>query len=301
VRDLSIRKARRVALLQKKIPYTLFLILVINIISTINAERPNTIPALQEWTDSSGSYTFSGDGEIVVNSAGFNILKGTAITFAEDIYLLTKEDGNACTLSVRGAVSCSSGDIFLAIDSTVTTIGPRGYILEISDFITIKALTDLGVFWGTRSVLQLLRQGYTIDKGKARDWPTFIERGLHTDLGRKYFTVPWIKKHMRDLSYLKLNIFHFHLADNFGFRLDSKLHPEIVADDYYTDEEIEAMNQLADKYHITIIPEIDMPGHMTAMLENHPEIAVSNNNGDLYADLGEDSAYRFMKEVFEKK
>lgn len=213
---------------KKKIPYTLFLVHVINIISTINAERPYTIPALQEWTDSSDSYTFSGDGEIVVNSASFNILKSTAVTFAEDVFLLTKEEGTACTLSVRGATGCSAGDIFLTIDSTDTTIGSRGYIVEIADFITIKALTDLGVFWGTRSVLQLLRQGYTIDKGTARDWPTFKERGLHTDFGRKYFTVPWIHKHMRDLSYLKFNIFHFHLADNFGFRLDSELHRRLL-------------------------------------------------------------------------
>ena len=284
--------------------YNLFIariVVVICYVSFTYAARPYTIPALQEWTDGSGSYTFSGNGEIVVNSAGFNNLKSTAVTFTEDIFLLTKEEGAACTLSVRGAASCNAGDIFLTIDSTDTTIGPRGYILEISDFITIKALTDLGIFWGTRSVLQLLRQGYTLNKGTARDWPTFIERGLHTDFGRKYFTVPWIHKHMRDLSYLKFNIFHFHLADNFGFRLDSKLHPEIVADDYYTDEEIEEMNQLADKYHITIIPEIDMPGHMTAMLENHPEIAVPNNSGDLYADLGEDSAYRFMEEVFDEQ
>ena len=238
----------------KKILYTIFFVPLFTIISSLYAAQPYTIPALQEWTDNSGSYTFSGDGEIVVNSVDFDILKGTAVTFAEDIFLLTKEEGEACTLSVRGATSCNAGDIFLSIDSTDTTIGPRGYIVEISDFITVKALTDLGVFWGTRTILQLLRQGYTIDKGTARDWPTFIERGLHTDLGRKYFTVPWIHKHMRDLSYLKLNIFHFHLADNFGFRLDSEWHPEIVSDDHYTDEEIEAMNQLADKYHITIIP-----------------------------------------------
>ena len=301
MRDTSIKMGRRVALLQKKIPYTLFLILVINIISTLNAERPNTIPALQEWADSSGSYTFSGDGEIVVNSVSFNDLKSTAITFAEDIFFLTKEDGNACTLSVRGAASCNTGDIFLTIDSTDTTIGPRGYTLEISDFITIRALTDLGVFWGTRSVLQLLRQGYTIDKGTARDWPVFRERGLMVDFGRKWFPASWIYKHIRDLAYIKNNIFHLHLSDNLGFRLPSTKHPEITSPSFYTLTQIDSINRLAEKYHITIVPEIDMPGHMDFALIEHPEIAISSEvRPYISLHIGKDSAYVFAKEILEE-
>jgi hexosaminidase len=280
--------------------YKIFLALII-IMPFTQAERPNTIPALQEWTDGNGNYTFSGEGEIVVNNADFEILKNSAVTFAEDIFLLTKEEGAACTLSVRGAANCNAGDIFLTIDSTDTSIGPRGYILEISDFITIKALSDLGVFWGTRSVLQLLRQGYTIDRGTARDWPVFKERGLMVDFGRKWFPASWIYKHIRDLAYIKNNIYHLHLSDNLGFRLPSTKHPEITSPAFYTLSQIDSINELAEKYHVTIIPEIDMPGHMDYALINHPEIAISSEvRPYISLHIGKDSAYVFAKEILEE-
>lgn len=83
-------------------------------------------------------------------------------------------------------------------------------------------------------MLQLLHQSATVPAGTAVDWPAKAERGLMIDQGRKFFTVDWVEQHIKELAYLKLNYFHFHLSDTFGFRLESSTHPEIVSADHYS-------------------------------------------------------------------
>src|SRR5258708_2111996 len=136
--------------------------------------------------------------------------------------------------------------------------------------VTLSASTEDGVFYGTWTLLQLLKQGLTLKGGVARDWPDYPQRGLMIDVGRQYFSVPWLESHIRDLAYLKYNFFHLHFSDNFGFRLESERHPEIVSTQYYTKAEIHALHTLANKYHVTIVPEIDVPGHLDAALLTHP-------------------------------
>ena len=274
---------------------------VVCFISLSFAARPFTIPALQEWTDGTGSYSFNKNATIVVSSAHFNSLRNSAVTFSEDVFLLTYEKGIPCTLSVKKADVCNVGDILLTIDSSDVSIGPSGYKLEIGDFITIKALTDNGVFCGTRTVLQLLKQGYSIKSGSAGDWPIFKERGFMVDAGRKWFPASWLYKHVRDLAYIKNNIFHIHLSDNLGFRLPSKKHPEITSPFFYTLAQIDTLNKLAEKYHITIVPEIDMPGHMDYILSKHPEIAIKSTVRPYVSlHIGKDSAYIFAREILEE-
>jgi len=266
-----------------------------------NAGRPNTIPAVQVWYDSSGVYTFSKRTAIVINSADFSTLCSAAVTLAEDIFLLSSEKSAPCTLLVKGATSGNSGDIFLKIDSSDASLNAEGYRLEISEGITIKAKTTYGIFNGTRTILQLLKQGYVFNRGSARDWPVFKERGLMVDFGRKWFPASWIYKHIRDLSYIKKNIFHLHLSDNLGFRLPSKKHPEITSPAFYTLAQIDSINKLAEKYHITIIPEIDMPGHLDYALKKHPEIAISSTARPYISlHLGKDSAWTFARELLEE-
>lgn len=261
-------------------------------------ERPQAIPALREWTDGSGSYTFNAQSRIVLESTGAVQLRETADIFAEDLLQLT-----GLHIPVVTAENPQAGDIVLRLHDTGMTPGNEGYSLDVTEFMTITAQSDHGVFYGTRTILQLLKQGYTIKGGTARDWSDYPERGLMIDMGRKYFTVPWLESHIRDLAYLKYNYFHLHLSDNFGFRLESESHPEIVSPQHYTKAEIRALIALASKYHITVVPEIDMPGHMDTILASHPELCLTSatgkqRTGDI--DLSKAESYTLMKDLLEE-
>jgi len=259
------------------------------------AGRPNTIPALREWTEGAGRYTFSSASRIVYNGPA---LAEDAATFADDLLQMT-----GFILPTVNGQSGNPGDIYLTLGATDPAIGSEGYRLTISSSVTISAQTATGAFYGTRTILQLLKQSYTIAAGNARDWPSYPQRGLMVDNGRKYFTVTWLQNHIKDLAYLKLNYFHWHLSDNLGFRLESASHPEIVSAQHYTKAEIQALLTLAAKYHVMITPEIDMPGHMDALLAGHPELQLANSAGVKNPgkiDLSLDAAYTFMNDLLQE-
>lgn len=250
--------------------------------------RPVTIPAIREWTDGPGSFTLHSGSRIVMDNAYAARLSSTSSVFADDIKQLT-----GFTLPVINATSPSAGDIFLSLGSADTKLGKEGYSMDITGYILIKAITDTGAFYGTRTILQLLKQNYTVAGGKARDWPDYAERSFMIDNGRKYITVNWLKAHIKDMAYLKMNVFQLHLADDQGFRLKSTVHPEISSTQCYTRTEMDSIQALAKRYKINIIPEIDMPGHMGAMLANHPELKTVNGN----LDLTKSATYTFITSV----
>jgi hexosaminidase len=243
------------------------------------AGRPNTIPALREWTDGAGSYTFSAASRIVYNGSG---LAGDAATFAGDLLALT-----GFTIATVNGSSPAAGDIYLTLGATDSAIGNEGYLLTISTTsgVSISAKTNAGAFYGTRTMLQLLKQNFTIAAGSARDWPDYPLRGLQVDNGRKYFTVQWLKNQVRDLAYVKYNYFHWHLSDNEGFRIESTTHPEIVTPPYLTKAEVTDIINLANQYHLMIVPEIDTPAHTKAILNVHPELKLGANADKLDISL----------------
>jgi hexosaminidase len=116
------------------------------------------------------------------------------------------------------------------------------------------------------------------------------------DNGRKYFTTAWLRDHIRELSYLKMNVFHLHLSDREGFRIESFTHPEVPTAPYLTQTEVAELVDFAARYHVTIVPEIDSPGHLTAALRNHPELWMGGTSaGNL--DIGIDASYEFMEDL----
>lgn len=259
------------------------------------AGRPLTVPALKIWHEGEGAYLFSNQTRIALQDAQ---LAETGQVLAEDLKQLCELD-----IPLVSDEDARTGDIILALGSTDAELGEQGYCLEIGKCVTISALTNAGVFYGTRTLLQLLKQRFTIQAGTARDWPDYPQRSLMVDVGRQYFSLPWLENHFRDLAYLKYNFFHFHFSDNFGFRLESERHPEIVSQQHYTKAEIRALLELARKYHITIVPEIDVPGHLDAALASHPELLLANDtglrqSGDL--DLANEAAYAFVRDLLEE-
>ncbi|MEV0289931.1 family 20 glycosylhydrolase [Kribbella sp. NPDC050820] len=123
------------------------------------------------------------------------------------------------------------------------------------------------------------------------------------DNGRKYFTPQWLRDHVKELAYLKMNYFHLHLSDNKGFRIESTSHPEIVSPEHLTKQEVRDLIALAAKYKVTIVPEIDAPGHMTPILAAHPELKLISNTGAVqgsYIDLSKPAAYALIKDLYDE-
>ena len=240
-----------------------------------------TIPSLQQSTVSSGSYTFTAASRIVIDPAGAAELTTTANVFAADLRYLTG-------LSIQPVVgSPNAGDIDLSLLATPdSSLGSEGYSMSVAGTISISANTDAGVFYGTRTLLQLLSQGSTIASGTIRDWPEYPQRALMVDVGRKYFTMQWLEDHIREMAYAKINILHLHLSDNQGFRIQSASHPEVnsATSPVYSKNEMNSLIQLAAQYHITIVPEIEFPAHARAILAAHPELQLTNSSGDVLDD-----------------
>ncbi|WP_329395955.1 family 20 glycosylhydrolase [Streptomyces melanogenes] len=256
------------------------------------AGPPQTVPALRQWTAGSGTYTFTATSRITVDPAHTAQLSDEAATLADD---LAAQTGRTVAV-VTGTPA--TGDIGLTLGDG--TLPAEGYRMTVGQAVSIQAATDTGAFYGTRTLLQLLHQSPSVPAGTAVDWPTKPERGLMIDQGRKFFTVAWVRQHIKELAYLKLNYFHFHLSDTFGFRLESSTHPEIVSADHYTKQDIADLVALGQKYHVTIVPEIDTPGHMNAVLAAHPELKLKNSSGTASAefiDLSLPGTYTLIKDL----
>lgn len=148
-------------------------------------------------------------------------------------------------------------------------------ILIDNNKIVIIAVTDVGIFWA----MQTLRQLAYNDQNKSYiegcsiiDFPAFRVRGIMQDVGRTYISIEELKKEIAKLSEYKINTFHWHLTENQGWRLESKLFPmlndsinyERMPGQYYTLEEAKDLVEFCKNHNILLIPEIDMPGHSKA-------------------------------------
>jgi hexosaminidase len=240
------------------------------------ATAPQVVPALREWAAGTGSYTFAGTARVVADSGYASQLATTAAVFATDLRSLT---GLAVPSVTGGQAEVRVGDVFLTLGSTDAALGAEGYGLSVGPSLTIQARTDAGAFNGSRTVLQLLSHTRVIAAGTARDWPVTAQRSLMVDNGRKYYSMIWLRNQVRQLAYLKYNVLHLHISDDQGFRVESTGHPEIVSARHYTKAQVAELVAFAARYHVTVIPEIDMPSHMDAILASHTDLRLVSARG----------------------
>ena len=157
----------------------------------------------------------------------------------------------------------------------------ESYQLEIyPEKIELKAKTDLGLLRGFETLLQLLsadEQGYFFPCLRLEDFPRFTWRGLLIDSSRHFMPVEVIKRNLLAMSAVKLNVLHWHLSDDQGFRVESKVFPRLhqLGSDgcYYSQAEIKEIIQLASELGIRVVPEFDLPGHSTSWFVAYPEYA----------------------------
>ncbi|GAA0589914.1 hypothetical protein GCM10009534_25200 [Kribbella sandramycini] len=229
-----------------------------------------TIPQVREWVAGSGVYQYGAGTRLVADSAE---LSATTSTVAEDLLALT---GRRPLVVQAGAPA--SGDVFLTLVNDAA-LGDEGYRLIVGDAVRIEARTARGCFYGTRTLLQMLRKATTIPGGTIRDWPSYPERGLL--IANELRTLPerWWQERIREMAYLKLNLLYFYV----GYPLAS------IAD-------MQKVAAYAAHYHVTVVPQLNMPGHM-ANITGHPQLPGRPQSLDLRGPQGIDFARRKLAEL----
>ncbi|MFE5241971.1 MULTISPECIES: family 20 glycosylhydrolase [unclassified Streptomyces] len=227
---------------------------------------PRTIPAVRAHTAARGpGWKPAKDSTVVAADAGL----------ADEAKLLAKE----LKIDYRGEKSPRSGDVELAL-ATSAKGDPESYTLETADnTVTISGPAQAGVFYGTRTLKQSLNADGTMPEGTVRDTPDRPQRGLNLDIARKHYSAEWIEARLREMADLKLNQLGLHFSDDQAFRIESDSHPEVVSEEHLTKAEVRRIVKLAQSLHITIVGEIDSPGHLGAVLRAHPDLQLRNTQG----------------------
>lgn len=241
-----------------------------------------------------------------------------------------KNTGLRLFLSTNSAKP-QANSIVLALDKKVD--GDEGYVITIDKKnITVKGLRPAGVFYG----VQTLRKSLPVEKvktvtfpaGTVADEPRFAYRGMMLDCARHFFPVDFVKEYIDLIAMHNMNKFHWHLTDDQGWRIEIKSRPLLTTKGsvrlkttlghnsmaydntpyggYYTQEEAREIVEYARQRYVTVIPEIDMPGHQKAALACYPELGCTGGpyevgqNWGIYHDilcLGNENTYRFCEDV----
>ena len=157
----------------------------------------------------------------------------------------------------------------------------ESYILEItSSGASLRAPNPLGILHGLETFLQLVENvpsGFVVPAVSIEDQPRFPWRGLMIDVSRHFIPMEVLKRNLDGMAAVKINVFHWHLSDNQGFRIESKKFPKLqkMGSDglYYTQEEARELVAYAADRGIRVVPEFDMPGHATSWFVGYPELA----------------------------
>ncbi|MFJ2904469.1 glycoside hydrolase family 20 protein [Streptomyces sp. NPDC087212] len=231
------------------------------------SQAPRTIPAVGSHTAARGPGWRPAKGQRVVVDDD---------TLADEGRLLASELG----LSYAGRTSdVRAGDVRLAI-SGGKGANPESYTMTVSGGrVNISGPADSGVFYGTRTLKQEVHGGGTAPEGVVKDQPAKQIRGFMLDIARKDFSESWIEDRVRELGDLKYNELGLHFSDDQGFRIQSKTHPEIVSKVHLTQAQVTKIIKLAESRHITVVPEIDSPGHLGAVITAHPDLQLRNAQG----------------------
>ena len=205
-----------------------------------------------------------------------NFLIPTAISFQSDVSLNSFEGQVKVLFEPLGTrfEKNQSKKIILKISEVKSQLyASEAYNLNVSsDEIVLTANTPHGIFNGLQTLRQLLRDRIYVPGCQITDYPSFAWRGMMHDVGRNYQTIPFLKAQIAEMAKYKLNIFHFHLTEDVAWRLESKIYPQLTdgeymtrnKGEYYSQNELKDLIQYCKDRYITLVPELDMPGHSAA-------------------------------------
>ena len=219
-----------------------------------------------------------------------------------------------CDFAVREKIADSSkilinpacaGNVVFRYDTSIQN--REGYRLQIDrNTIWIEARTDTGLFWGVQTLCQIiLTEDGRIPCVEITDQPRYAWRSNMLDCSRHFFPVNFLKHYLDILSFYKINVFHWHLTDDQGWRVEIRKYPELTArgawrkeadgekyGGYYTQEEIREIVEYARIRNIMVVPEIEMPGHCSAALSAFPSLCCRSEQIEVPANFG------IFKDVF---
>ncbi len=294
------------------------------------------IPQPQKIIIGNSHFIFNSKTVIVYDNN--EILKQQANYFSE---IIDESFGIKTTIQKKNSKKNKEGVIILKITEGNSDFGDEGYHLIIGKKkIIIEANSVTGTFYGIQSLFQLLLlnadlQSDSISEIKIptleiTDSPRFAYRGMHLDVGRHMFPPEFIKKYIDLLAYYKFNTFHWHLTEDQGWRIEIKKYPKLTEvgawrketlighggikpfkydgkpyGGYYTQDEIRDIVAYAAQRQITIIPEIEMPGHSLAALASYPELGCTGGPYEVATRWGvfqdiyctNDTTFEFLENV----
>ena len=207
----------------------------------------------------------------------------------------------------------TSGDIRLIIDESILPVHPEGYMIDAKgNEILIMASTSTGVFRGTQTLRQMIKKENGkchVQQSTVTDYPAFSWRSFLLDEARHYKGKEVVKQLLDEMASLKLNVFHWHLTDDQGWRIEIKKYPKLTEvgsrrdsteinhfhsnvfdgkphSGYYTQEDLKEIVAYAKARHINILPEISMPGHASAAIASYPWLGTDNKQIKVPAKFG---------------
>lgn len=299
------------------------------------ADEYSIIPQPLSLTLLPGEFKIEGNTKIVVSEKTDDVM--IAAEFLSGMIAPGGGDISEITLKKRP----SAGSINLVIDSGMET-SSEGYLLEVTkQKIVISAASAPGLFYGIQSLRQLMPPSIearqvteyplVIPACRIEDKPRFVYRGMHLDVGRHMFPVEYIKRYIDMLALHKMNTFHWHLTEDQGWRIEIKKYPLLTEigsirketlighggrppfkydgieyGGYYSQEEVKDIVEYARSRFVTIIPEIEMPGHSLAALAAYPQFSCTGGPhevatrwgvfDDVYC-AGKEETFGFLEDI----
>ena len=242
---------------------------------------PNVIyPNVQSYTKDSDTFTLPKKSRLLVVSNEKTLNNEVLL---RDLKRASSQLADKGVLSeapqiVFGTLeNAANNDIIVKMGTNPDLTGKNdAYAVDIKNNITISAEDETGIYYGLTSVIQMLIEGDNVlTKGNIVDYSDVEDRSFHLDCARKFFTKDWIISLIKDLSWQKYNSIQLHFSENEGFRLQSDTLEAIdgfqyVNNQYLTKQDMLEIIQVANEYHIEVIPSLDSPGHLGAVLRYLP-------------------------------
>ena len=242
---------------------------------------PNVIyPNVQSYTKDSDTFTLPKKSRLLVVSNEKTLNNEVLLRDLKraSSQLLDKGVLSEAPQIVFGTLeNAADNDIIVKMGTNPDLTGKNdAYAVDIKNNITISAENETGIYYGLTSVIQMLIEGdNVVTKGHIVDYSDVEDRSFHLDCARKFFTKDWIISLIKDLSWQKYNSIQLHFSENEGFRLQSDTLEAIdgfqyVNNQYLTKQDMIEIIQVANEYHIEVIPSLDSPGHLGAVLRYLP-------------------------------
>jgi hexosaminidase len=284
-------------------------------------------PVSVKMPATAGKFTITAKTPIILAGSGLENSANFLNEYLKEVY--------GFTLNIQKKAGATGG-IFLnfeRMDHPVT----GAYTLEVKkNGVYIGGDNEAGAFYGVQSLLQLLpvekSSSLSIPYVSIKDYPRFEYRGLMLDVGRHFFDVDFVKRYIDYIALHKMNYFHWHLTEDQGWRIEIKKYPKLTSvgayrdgtiighhpgtgndstryGGFYTQEQVKEVVAYATKRYVTVVPEIEMPGHSSAALTAYPYLGCTGGpyqvkqNWGVHKDVycaGNDSVFAFLQDVLDE-